>query len=647
MVFVERYYKIHRIFLMILGLWPSYKSKHLKRIHIIFIFFLYCSSVVVQLATFLTAECNMECIVIKLSYILPSIVYILNYNCFFFNIECIRQSFEHIQLDWETLEDNNEMEILKKYTYVAYVFTIILSISFIAGICAFALFECTPIILDVIAPKEKSLPRRISIPIEFFVDQEEHFFLYLISEVLGVFFGIWSTIATGAFLAAIGQHCCGTYKIASNLIRDTVTNHTLQIPVSQRIRFMYQNIRRAVRIHIRTMQFLNGLLFSFHLWYFPLIVIGVISLSCTLFRLFNATLRLNDSNEVFISYTMFIGHLIYMFLTNYFGQLIIDHSTEILRETYNTLWYVAPLPIQKLFLIMQKSIKDYKLMVGSFYVASLEGFTTLKEVLDHLSYDWEFIRSEEEFIIMDDHASTAKIFTHIFLFLSSIGISVMIMSHIPIPIPTIIDVLLPLNLTRTQGLHLIVEYFVDPSKYFTLILIHLTISICLGVITITSTSLMLLGIGFHCCALFKLANYRMEIIMDQNILRIPSPEKEQIIYKRMIRAIDIHCRAFELCEYLVMNMQKWFLVIIVVGVTSLSINLLRIQFAMVYSTFECTKITYISITERYQNILPITQRSIRCFVSRFYIAFNDVNIVLHSTLFYSMKTAYETRILVN
>ncbi|EZA48245.1 hypothetical protein DMN91_009870 [Ooceraea biroi] len=199
----------------------------------------------------------------------------------------------------------------------------------------------------------------------------------------------------------------------------------------------------------------------------------------------------------------------------------------------------------------------------------------LKEVLDHLSYDWEFIRSEEEFIIMDDHASTAKIFTHIFLFLSSIGISVMIMSHIPIPIPTIIDVLLPLNLTRTQGLHLIVEYFVDPSKYFTLILIHLTISICLGVITITSTSLMLLGIGFHCCALFKLANYRMEIIMDQNILRIPSPEKEQIIYKRMIRAIDIHCRAFELCEYLVMNMQKWFLVIIVVGVTSLSINLLR------------------------------------------------------------------------
>ena len=49
---------------------------------------------------------------------------------------------------------------------------------------------------------------------------------------------------------------------------------------------------------------------------------------------------------------------------------------------YNTLWYLAPLSIQKLLLfLMQNSLKTHTLIIGHFYVTSLEGFSTVINIL--------------------------------------------------------------------------------------------------------------------------------------------------------------------------------------------------------------------------------------------------------------------------
>ncbi|KYN27638.1 hypothetical protein ALC57_02936, partial [Trachymyrmex cornetzi] len=45
---------------------------------------------------------------------------------------------------------------------------------------------------------------------------------------------------------------------------------------------------------------------------------------------------------------------------------------------YNTMWYLAPLSMQKLLLfVMQNSLKTYTLTIGHIYVPSLEGFSTV------------------------------------------------------------------------------------------------------------------------------------------------------------------------------------------------------------------------------------------------------------------------------
>ncbi|EZA62176.1 hypothetical protein X777_05714, partial [Ooceraea biroi] len=71
------------------------------------------------------------------------------------------------------------------------------------------------------------------------------------------------------------------------------------------------------------------------------------------------------------------GYLLYMFVGNFLAQSYTDHSVELLEFTYDTLWYVAPLPIQKLFLIMQKAIKAHIVVLGGLFTLSIEGFSTL------------------------------------------------------------------------------------------------------------------------------------------------------------------------------------------------------------------------------------------------------------------------------
>ncbi|XP_018355584.1 PREDICTED: uncharacterized protein LOC108745304 [Trachymyrmex septentrionalis] len=67
-----------------------------------------------------------------------------------------------------------------------------------------------------------------------------------------------------------------------------------------------------------------------------------------------------------------------MFMCNLGGQQIIDHNNYIFVTAYKVQWYVTPLPIQKLILILlQRGSKSFVLDLGGLFVASLECFATL------------------------------------------------------------------------------------------------------------------------------------------------------------------------------------------------------------------------------------------------------------------------------
>ncbi|XP_026829007.1 uncharacterized protein LOC105287219 isoform X2 [Ooceraea biroi] len=373
MVFVgERCYKLHRIMLIALGLWP-YQKPFIWRMQAVFFFSAHCCNFFFQFTAFLTTACNnTDCILKRFSYICLSCVYVLSYYSFYFNSESIKQMLEHIQLDWKMFKNSDTIKTFEEYLFVSYVFTSCVYSTFV-----FTAIECRAVILDVIIPMNNSRPRKLEVDLEMFVDKKQYFFLYIIQEVLTWVIGVCSIVTTGTVLTTVAEHCCAAYKIAGCLIQNTVTIHTLAIPVDQQIPFMHRSICLSVHIHRRTMEFFKRIVHSFDLWYLPLYLIAVLSLSCFFFRLYNAITEANDWYDIFVCCVILYAYLLYMFVGNFLAQSYTEHSIELLECMYNSLWYVAPLPIQTLFLIMQKTINSHKIVIGGLFTSSIEGFSTL------------------------------------------------------------------------------------------------------------------------------------------------------------------------------------------------------------------------------------------------------------------------------
>ncbi|XP_018374340.1 PREDICTED: uncharacterized protein LOC108768427 [Trachymyrmex cornetzi] len=74
-----------------------------------------------------------------------------------------------------------------------------------------------------------------------------------------------------------------------------------------------------------------------------------------------------------------------MFTSNLVGQQILDYNNYIFVTAYKVEWYVIPLLIQRLILILlQRGSKSFGLKIGRLFVASFEFFATLISV--SLSY---------------------------------------------------------------------------------------------------------------------------------------------------------------------------------------------------------------------------------------------------------------------
>jgi len=83
------------------------------------------------------------------------------------------------------------------------------------GIFLLMTVELIPIVLDtVIRPMNKSRSRKILINFEFFIDEDQYFYIYLIHEIVLMLIGMFTVLATGTLSLAFLSHCCATSKIA-------------------------------------------------------------------------------------------------------------------------------------------------------------------------------------------------------------------------------------------------------------------------------------------------------------------------------------------------------------------------------------------------------------------------------------------------
>ncbi|KYQ59014.1 hypothetical protein ALC60_01976, partial [Trachymyrmex zeteki] len=95
----------------------------------------------------------------------------------------------------------------------------------------------------------------------------------------------------------------------------------------------------------------------------------------------------NNKEEIILHFIAVIITLLYMFLANYAGQEITDHNDHIFFTVYNVCWYIAPLHLQKTILfLLQIGNKTFGLQIGGLFVASLNCFASVRNILLIMKY---------------------------------------------------------------------------------------------------------------------------------------------------------------------------------------------------------------------------------------------------------------------
>ncbi|KAG5318355.1 OR9A protein, partial [Acromyrmex heyeri] len=235
-------------------------------------------------------------------------------------------------------------------------------------------------LIDIVLSTNVSRSYHLQICTEYFID-ERYFYLLLFHVNATLTIGSIALLATGSLLFVYVQHACGMFKIASYRIKKAIHICTLKDLNTQKEILIYKDLIRVVDIHRKSMTFSNYLVSRFQISYMFLIVFGVLSISINIFRIFQIVLLEYNTGELLLCFAITSSCFVYMFICNLIGQQIIDHNNDIFLTAYKVQWYVTPLFIQRLILILlQRGSKSFHLKVGGLFVASLECFATVHKI---------------------------------------------------------------------------------------------------------------------------------------------------------------------------------------------------------------------------------------------------------------------------
>ncbi|XP_071637641.1 uncharacterized protein [Temnothorax longispinosus] len=375
---------LNRFLLLVVGLWPYQQSKFV-RFQVTLFFGILASFILFQFAAFLTLKCTPDLLVNVLSSALFHTMFAIKYISFSINTKIVKYLLEQLQHMHNELTDKNEINIIEKYGNYAKSYTIAFLLLVVTMVLSLTLYLFWPHIFNILFFTNETRSR-LSLPYmtEYFVDQEKYLYLILFHANAAFAIGAVAMLATGTMLVFYQQHACGMFRIASYRIERAMTFRTLQKNSLENENLVYKGLICAVDMHRRAMklvsiqQFSNLTVSRFKVMFSLLIIVGVISASLNFFRIFQVISFGYNAMELSLPVMILIIQLVYMMITNYLAQEIMDHNNDIYVTVYKVQWYMASLQTQKLILfLLQRSTKAFTMNIAGLFVGSLEGAATL------------------------------------------------------------------------------------------------------------------------------------------------------------------------------------------------------------------------------------------------------------------------------
>ncbi|XP_011860675.1 PREDICTED: uncharacterized protein LOC105557895 [Vollenhovia emeryi] len=198
----------------------------------------------------------------------------------------------------------------------------------------------------------------------------------------------------------------------------------------------------------------------------------------------------------------------------------------------------------------------------------------VKYLLERLQHICNELTDENEINIIKEYAVVAKRYT-IMLLLLFILIMLILISY-PIWLH-IFDIFLSINETRLHFLPLLVtEHIIDHKKYFYLVLFYTHAAVFIGLFVMFATGTILIFYLQHACGMFRIVCYRITRVMTFKTLQKNKLQNENLIYKELICAVDMHRKAIKFSDSVVSRFKVMFSLLIMAGLICGSLNVFRI-----------------------------------------------------------------------
>ncbi|KAG7213144.1 hypothetical protein KM043_002459 [Ampulex compressa] len=252
--------------------------------------------------------------------------------------------------------------------------------------------------------------------------------------------------------------------------------------------------------------------------------------------------RMDETEELVMSAAFVSSHFGCIFIANFIGQELIDHSNEIFNTVCNLQWYMLPVPAQKLLMfVILRSSKYCCFVPGGIFIASYEGFSKIKECVEEVQSHWDFAKDEGERQILAEFAEKGRLRI---IYLALVLYPTLLTFFLNPVVPDVLDIIVPLNESRERKLPMVTEYFVDQQTYFYPILFHIYFVALIGVTASAASEGPMIIFVTHLCGMFVITRKRLNHVLEKKSVGF-TPYKDTAINEAIICAVMAHNKTLE------------------------------------------------------------------------------------------------------
>ncbi|XP_043272515.1 odorant receptor 13a-like [Venturia canescens] len=373
-LFDKSYYRMTKILLSFIGQWPL-QTPWQKRIIRTSIVMFMLTIIIPEVIKFVDVVDRLDIVVECIGPLGLHVQNILKCSTVAYHGNKLVKFMTYMNRDWSSRKEKDGTKVLHRYAERSKALATGYTLYMIVGGSIYVCVPLMPVFLDVVKPLNETRPRETFFLTEYFIDQDKYYVPIFFHGFVTTNISMVIVAGCDTMYSAFVHYVCSIFVELGNELENPVTNKDDSFYVSKDDDYIFEHVRKCIKKHREVIELCDYLESTYTFYFFGTIGLNIFLISFVGVQ----TVTKKDDPSLFIRYNIYLmGQIMHAFFGCWHGQLLIDHSQEIITATYKAQWYCSSLRSRKLFtLMMMRSSKPCYLTAGKLFPVSLETFTTV------------------------------------------------------------------------------------------------------------------------------------------------------------------------------------------------------------------------------------------------------------------------------